>query len=123
MSGNLTARLPGYRPNGSAANGMPGVKAYAYKGFEGWDPYRGVHLDKAQVMAEDAPAGPRPVPTNAARLALAARMRAERQARIAECARLLESGLTPAQAAEELGVKVGAVYRYQREIRGQEGAS
>lgn len=50
MSGNLTARLPGSRPNGSSRNGMADFAGYRFKGTPGWYPEKGVHRDKAEVM-------------------------------------------------------------------------
>lgn len=117
MSGNLAARLPGSRPNGSSRNGMPDFAGYKFRKTEGWDPYRGVHLNEAEVMTVEATAAAAGDQMAKARLALAARRRAERRGRVAECARLLESGLTVAEAAAELGVTLSTVYDYQREAR------
>lgn len=97
MSGNRAGPLAGYRPSGGPRNGIPGEKAYAYRGHPGWDPARGVHRDPSEVAPRD--------------------LEAEYEARLAEYARLKAERRTHHEIALRMEVSGSTVDGYARELR------
>jgi hypothetical protein len=107
--------VPGYRPEGSARNGLTaGAKPYQYKGTPGWNPAQGVHRNAADVMPRPGAAGPQ---------GWAATQSQEKDARVAEFTRLRAIGLTYAQIAAEMGVSDATVKSYGRQARERGGRS
>jgi Homeodomain-like domain-containing protein len=122
------ARLPGRRPgaDGGRPNGLPETATGFYHRFgdQNWDPWQGRHHEDPSVAARsDAPRGPGVTPGRAAIAASVKAQQDRRDARVAECARLLADGLKAKQVAARLGVSESTVRDYQRILRDRDGAS
>jgi hypothetical protein len=122
------ARLPGRRPgaDGGQPNGLPETATQGYRRFgdQNWDPYHGRHHEDPSVAARsDAPRGPGVTPGRAAIAASVKAQQDRRDARVAECARLLADGLEVKQVATRLGVSASTVRDYQRILRDRDGAA
>jgi hypothetical protein len=121
-------RLPGRRPgaDGSRPNGLQETATGGYRRFGDldWDPYRGRHHEDPSVAAKsDAPRGPGVTPGRAAIAASVKAQKDRRDARVAECARLLAEGLKVKQVASRLGLAESTVRDYQKILRDRDGAT
>jgi DNA-binding NarL/FixJ family response regulator len=122
------ARLPGRRPgaDGARPNGLPETATRGYRRFgdPDWDPWLGRHHEDPSVAARsDAPRGPGVTPGRAAIAASVQAQQDRRDARVAECARLLADGLKVKQVATRVGVSESTVRDYQRILRDRDGAT
>lgn len=102
MAETRTGPLPGYRPAASPRNGRPPEVAYRFRKTAGWDPFKGVHRDLAEVIPQ--------VPE-------ARRAPGGRGARLAAYAEARDAGFTRLEAAEYAGIARATAARYEREYK------
>lgn len=109
--------IRGSLPQATSRNGLDlAGRPYRYRGHPGWSPEEGVHRDPLVVAAAAARGGA------ASGAAITAR-RSQREARIAEFARLRGEGLSVAAAAARLGLSAKTGESYARELRKAGGGS
>jgi hypothetical protein len=111
-NGQQHGPIPGYRPVGSARNGLPEGTSRGYRrlGDPNWDPWNGSHHDPSVVSK----APRRPVPPSAAR---------SRSVKLSEYCGYRDEGWTMAEAAELTGIAESTAEKYERGYRAAKAAA